>query len=681
MEQNKANRTEGNDILREAQMQSAVGKPDVAPDETIEFKAPTQKKQSADESKLNMEHTAQIRGGAVVRPLKQQPLPQPSAEKKLSPIQAAALRQKQAAANVPARPTVQSDPKAQPVPQKPMQVPQSRQPQPASTQMRPARDAAQSPTPTRDSTSIRRTQAENAQAAVNRARGENRQIPTAPTQKPAVQQTTMRNGTVANVQRQQSASYPVQRELSRGTQRDPAAKEQVNFRGASGNAVVQRRLNGNAASGSALIPIDPTNHSKPMPTGNTAVRPRTENDDFEIDELATRNHKYAKKHTESRFADSATSAVMSLIKAVVYIVVIIAVSVGLSVFVINTANDVFKFVVEDKIVSVNIPEFASIEDVADALYDSGAIKYKWAFNLWSGLKDSGAEFIPGTYEVSTALNYDYLRASFKKSTKRTELRITIPEGYTVDEIIDLLIDGGIGNVGDSETKRELYEKAFVDVINNYDFNYRFLETLNVTEDRIYRLEGYLFPDTYNFYAEYGTVEDSDEEAARRTAVSVISKLLDNFNNKFVSEYYDRCTDLGMTVDQAIILASMVEKETRYADELGYVSSVFHNRLKYPGTFPYLNSDATIMYAIAHDTGSRLDTMTGDDTTYDTPYNTYTHRGLPPGPIANPGLNAIKYALYPNDTKYFYFVSDSTGRTLFAETEPEHLANINAVRGQ
>lgn len=399
-------------------------------------------------------------------------------------------------------------------------------------------------------------------------------------------------------------------------------------------------------------PNNVSTHSIPPQT-----RRRSENDDFEIDEVMTNTRQTRAVTPDSAFTDSATSAIMSLVKAVVYIVAIIIVSVGVSLFVINTANDVFKFVVDEKIVSVEIPEYATIDDVADALHDAGAIKYKWAFKLWSELKDSGAAFIPGTYEVSTSLNYDYLRASFKKNTgSYTEVRITIPEGYTVDEIIDLFVGNGIGT-----------REGFVDAIQNYDFDYPFLEGLEVSEDRIYRLEGYLFPDTYYFYKE-------------SSEATILAKMLDNFNNKFVDEYYARCDQLGLTVDEAIILASMIEKETRYADELGYVSSVFHNRLNNPGSYPYLNSDATIMYAMQHDLGGRPDSMTGDDTKYDTPYNTYTYKGLPPGPIANPGLNSIKYALYPNNTNYYYFVSDSSGRTLFATTEREHLANINTVRG-
>ncbi len=461
-----------------------------------------------------------------------------------------------------------------------------------------------------------------------------------------------KNGTPASVP---ASPNPLQNHANAGASRgrDAISPKITSIQNsASSSRPVQNR--------SQVKPISPQNGLTPVSA--TDIRPqtekRTENDDFEIDEITyTRNTRRVRR--DEGVADSATSAVISLVKAVVYIVAIIAVSVGLAVFIIGVGNDVFKFTSDEKIVTVNIPEYATIDDITDALYDAGAIKYKWAFKMWSNLKTKGKtlEFAAGTYELSTSLNYDYLRMAFRKNTgAHVEVRITIPEGYTVDEIIDLFVSKGIGT-----------REGFVDAIQNYAFDYPFLKGLAVSPDRIYRLEGYLFPDTYNFY------QDSSE-------VTVLKKLLDNFNNKFVEAYYARCDQLGITVDEAIILASMVEKETRYADELGFVSSVFHNRLKYSATYPYLNSDATIMYAMQHDLGGRPDSMQGEDTDYETPYNTYTNKGLPPGPIANPGLNSIKYALYPNESDYFYFVSDSSGRMLFAKTDKEHLANISIARG-
>ena len=122
---------------------------------------------------------------------------------------------------------------------------------------------------------------------------------------------------------------------------------------------------------------------------------------------------------------------------------------------------------------------------------------------------------------------------------------------------------------------------------------------------------------------------------------------------------------------------MIEKEVIYADEMGNVSSVFHNRLNNPANYPYLDSDATIMYAIERDTGSRPEKLT--ETSYESPYNTYKNKGLPPGPISNPSMEAIRYAMYPNTTNYHYFVSGSNGRTVFSRTYPEHLDAIASIK--
>lgn len=623
MDNNRDRRTEGNDVLRDA-LESNRNEREFFDyeNETIIFrKAYKQQSSTLKDDKSEMQHTAQIRGGAVVRPLKQTtppPVrPQPAKTEKKSEV---------------------IFPKAAPKPTSGSVNQQS--PKVDATRTLPARTTVTGPSSPQNRrivpTEGRNSQLNKTPKADLKPQPKTVVPPAASPKQPPKQAEVIKKPT----------STPTPTPV-------PAPKpSQTNTVSKNNNAYVR---SANTVAGGRVIEPKRTDTSKSNAVSNQHYV-RSENDDFEIDEATyTGGFWKSRKNDYSSAGDSASGAVMSLVKAMIYIVVIIAVSVGLSVFVIDTANDVFKFVVDERIVSVSIPENATIDDITDILYDVGAIKHKWAFRLWSNMKDAKAKFIPGDYEISTSLNYDYLRAAFKPSNQKTEVRITIPEGYTVDEIINLFTENGIGT-----------KEGFVDVINNYEFDYPFLNSLITREGRIYRLEGYLFPDTYYFYA------DSSE-------VTVIKKLLDNFNRKFVSEYYARCAELGFSVDDAIILASMVEKETRFADELGYVSSVFHNRIKYSATFPYLNSDATIMYAMAHDLGGRPDNMAGEDTGYDSPYNTYTYKGLPPGPIANPGLNAIKYALYPNESNYFYFVSDSAGRTRFATTEPEHLANVAAIR--
>ena len=154
-------------------------------------------------------------------------------------------------------------------------------------------------------------------------------------------------------------------------------------------------------------------------------------------------------------------------------------------------------------------------------------------------------------------------------------------------------------------------------------------------------------------------------------------MLDRFDVIFSDDFYEKAAEHGYTVDQIMTLASMIEKEARYANDYETVSSVFHNRLN-SADFPRLESDATIIYALGGKTN-----LTAEDLAIDSPYNTRNHTGLPPGPIANPGYEAITCALWPAKTKYYYFVSDNYGNTYFSRTNREHeaakekVAKINA----
>lgn len=369
----------------------------------------------------------------------------------------------------------------------------------------------------------------------------------------------------------------------------------------------------------------------------------TENDDFELDE-----------NGDSDMSNATIGALTSIGKAIVYLVAVLAVSILLAITIINVANDVFAFVKDEEPVTVVVPENCDTKELSEILADSGVIKYPSIFEFYIKFKGKEGEYIPGTYEISPMLNYDYIIAKVKPSkAARTEVVVTIPEGYSTDQIVNLLVEKGLGT----------YD-GYVRAINEYDFDYEFLKDAdNFSPDRFWRLDGYLYPDTYYYYS------DSTEE-------TIIYKMLENFNNKFTEEYYARAEELGMSVDELITLASMIQKEVRYADEYGNVSSVFHNRLKNLSSFPHLDSDATIVYAIEHDTGERPETLT--DTSYDSPYNTYKCIGLPPGPIANPSIEAIRYAMYPSDTNYYYFVSGTDGRTVFSKTYAEHLTAISEL---
>ncbi len=352
--------------------------------------------------------------------------------------------------------------------------------------------------------------------------------------------------------------------------------------------------------------------------------------------------------------------VPSLTKAVIYIVSVIVISAFLGAACISLANDIFAFVKEDKEVKVFIPENADIEAVTDILYECGAIDYPFLFKLYAELRHDDGKFVSGEYTIKTNENYDALRSAFKYKYIRTTLRITIPEGYSVDEIIDLFVSKGIGT-----------REGFIKAINETDYSeFAFVKAIDEEKapDRFYRLEGYLYPDTYDFFS------DASEG-------QVIYKLLDNFNNKFKDVYYKRCEELGLTVDEVITIASYIQEETYFLDEYEYVASVFFNRLNDKANYPHIESDATIAYAIQIATGERPENVTREHLTFESPYNTYIANGLTPGAISNPGYDAIVSALYPAKSSYYYFLTIETNRIEFARSYDEHLANIAALNAR
>lgn len=370
-----------------------------------------------------------------------------------------------------------------------------------------------------------------------------------------------------------------------------------------------------------------------------------------------------KKHRKKRSKEENSqgeggNTVISLVKAIVYIVFVLTVSIFSAIFIILVGNDVFAFVKNDEVREIVIPEDATLDDLAEILHENEIIAYPKIFKIYATLKKDKQEYMPGTYSISPMNNYEELLGAFKKKVVAGVQDIMIPEGFTTDEIIDLFVSRGIGT-----------REGFIDVINNYDFDYWFVDELGddwAANGRIYRLDGYLFPDTYQFY------NGSSE-------VTVIKKLLQRFNQLFNKQRREHCAALGYTVDEIVTLASIIEKEAGSAAEFFYVSSVFHNRLNKPHLYPKLESDATIVYAIQHETGERP-VLTGEDLQYDTPYNTYTINGLPPGPIANPSASAIHAALSPVETNYHFFVS-SEGKTYFSETREEHDRKVAELRAQ
>ena len=233
--------------------------------------------------------------------------------------------------------------------------------------------------------------------------------------------------------------------------------------------------------------------------------------------------------------------------------------------------------------------------------------------------------------------------------------VTFPEGYTIVQIAQKL-----------EQSKVCSAQAFLEACKKPAAGIE----LDNADDRVFLLEGYIFPDTYEFYLE------SD-------ARSVVDKFIENYNSKITDEMKQRAKTLGYTMDQMMALASVIQKECDAdIDECANVSSVFHNRLKDPASFPKLESDVTTFYVsqnlkdvIGYQDGVALENQNDEVKKYMELYSTYYREGLPVGPICNPGLKAINAALHPADTNYVFFLTDKSGEHFYyASTIAEHNAN-------
>ena len=272
----------------------------------------------------------------------------------------------------------------------------------------------------------------------------------------------------------------------------------------------------------------------------------------------------------------------------------------------------------------------SVGYVAKQLKDAGIIKYKGLFELYCSVSHAKTKIDPGTYELST--NYDY-RALVKKmqvgSGAMVTTKVTIPEGYTMEQIFHKLEDENVCSYDD-----------LMDAAANYSYNYSFIDQSMQGDAK--RLEGFLFPDTYEFYQ-------------GMQASSAINKFLENFHDRLTAEMLEKADERGMTMQEVVTVASMIEKEAANDDERAMIAAVIYNRIA--AGMP-LQIDSTIMYVLPE----HKDVLTVEDTKIDSPYNTYQNKGLPPTPIANPGLASIKATLSPASTQALYYALDAESGT-------------------
>ena len=332
------------------------------------------------------------------------------------------------------------------------------------------------------------------------------------------------------------------------------------------------------------------------------------------------------------------------------LIVIIGVNAGRLLWI--CAADVLAFGREDKVVTVTVYESDTMEDIIDKLHEGGLIRYKSLFSFYADISDAEEDIKPGIYDLNTRYDYHALVNFMSPRSSREVIKLTIPEGYTCRQIFALLEENRVCTALD----------AAAYAANGELSDYWFLEGVERGAENC--LEGYLFPDTYEFYK-------------NSTPREALERMLDNFAYRFGEDMLEqlnalnsKVTDGSYGVREIVIIASLIEKESAAPGESPAVSGVIYNRLFRWGNNPrYLNIDATIVYA-QEGKNERIDTKLDD------PYNTYLYEGLTPGPIANPGLSSLKAALNPESHNYYYYVlNPSTGMHQFSTTYEEHTGYV------
>lgn len=334
--------------------------------------------------------------------------------------------------------------------------------------------------------------------------------------------------------------------------------------------------------------------------------------------------------------------------AVLYLVIVIGVSILLSMVALFAANDVLALVKDEDIITFTVEKNTTASKLSKELDRSGIVNYGTLFNLFLKVTKKDVDILAGTYELSPAMDYNQIVRALRNADQKKTVEVTIPEGYTLAQIEEVLLRNSVC------TPAEL-EKA----LSEYAYKHSFLQDRQPPAKGW--LEGYLFPDTYRFYQNGNAVKN------------VINRMLNNFDDHYDESIQQGAKDLNRSIQDIVIIASLVEREAKVAEEFPMVAGVIYNRLN-SSSFPKLEIDASVLYGLGRTSGA----LTREDLNTDTPYNTYLHEGLPPGPICNPGYNALYAASHPSSHNYYFYVAMPDGSHLFATTNSEHERNIRTA---
>ncbi|MBR6533743.1 MAG: endolytic transglycosylase MltG [Clostridia bacterium] len=381
-----------------------------------------------------------------------------------------------------------------------------------------------------------------------------------------------------------------------------------------------------------------------LPDDDFIIGKGFEVEEFEIEQKQKRKEKKS-KHT---------------LKSTLWVVMIFMISFALAFTIIFVGADYMGIGFgRGKDVTIEIPQGSPTVKIAQILEESGAVKIPIAFRLYAKVKGYESQFKYGVYNFNTEAGYDDIADMLiTQGAKAQSVTVTIPEGTGINDFIKN-VNGEKVTVPGIAT---LLERAgvctkndFLNALDDIELEGKLLS--NSDPDRTYyALEGYLFPDTYDFYN-----YDSKE-----CAVLAIKKMIAESESRITDEMYKKANDLGYNMNQILTMASIIQMESGKDNaSLPKVAGVFYNRLNSPD-FATLGSSPTCYYG---------ESFKRDDGRY----NTYNVKGLPPGPLCSPGIDAINAALNPVSSDYYYFVTDANGKFYFHKTMAEQNKTINKLK--
>ena len=374
---------------------------------------------------------------------------------------------------------------------------------------------------------------------------------------------------------------------------------------------------------------------------------------------------------EKARAQSRYNFIKSVLVLCVCVIFITMITVTVSSVALATINDILVInKSESNPVSVEIPAGSDFEDVFDILVDNGLVrqpivtklflKFRHYDEVTKTNKETGQqytekiEYDAGNYflDINAGVEANIEEIMVRKNVAKDTVRLTFPEGWTIAKIFRKIESSNVCSAD------KLY--ANLEIVGD---KYDFIKKIDMVSGRYLKAEGYLFPDTYDFYI-------------GENASSVIKKLFNNFENRWTQQYEDQRKKLGMTMDEIINIAAIIQREAKDSTQMKGISSVIHNRLNNSATYPSLDMNSTKDYVVSLKEFNLFSDFYYE--LYLDSYNTYSNAGLPPGPICSPGKAAIEAALFPSDTNYNFFCHSEDGTIYYAVTMAEHQINTNKI---